>query len=244
LPPGTETNNRFRRVFIPTYERWVGTRANPWVIPDHVAIPVLQTIWDAVYMADGVEWTFKANDPVFLCVCTQTHSLSGTTYCLPVLHRSTNSTAEIMVEEFFEFSGESLESLDGRQEWATGMLDSFKSPFIVRVFAAHLVRLAGAIDTDLDVEGFSSTQKYPSRGALALATATVERVLQLWANGEMGPPLKTYMKAAPRLNPANGDIFTFSADVWAAPTTNYYKSITQMKPSSLEAIVEAANTFL
>ncbi|KAH8995780.1 hypothetical protein EDB86DRAFT_2920271 [Lactarius hatsudake] len=89
----------------------------------------------------------------------------------------------------------------------------------------------------------ANTQKFPK----------VERVLQLWANGEMDAPVtvptkrkfkKTYMKAAPRLNPADGDISKFSSDVWATPTTNYYKSIAKMKPGSLEAIVKAANTFL
>ncbi|KAI9431567.1 hypothetical protein H4582DRAFT_2084871 [Lactarius indigo] len=39
LPPGAEENNRFHTVFIPTYKWWVGTQANPWVIPDDVAIP-------------------------------------------------------------------------------------------------------------------------------------------------------------------------------------------------------------
>ncbi|KAH9170847.1 hypothetical protein EDB89DRAFT_1238786 [Lactarius sanguifluus] len=257
LPPGAENNNRFRRVFIPTFERWFGTRANPWVVSTFVAIPVLQTIWDAVYMEDGVEWTFEANDPVIYCI----------SQCLDEWRASFKSTAEIMVEEFFESSGASLKSSDARQEWAANMLHNFKfvfgedekgkrrlmhSPFIVRVFAAHLVRIAGAIDIDPAVEGVSSTQKYPPRGALALATAAVERVLQLWANGEMDAPVtvpskrkfkKTYMKAAPRLNPADGDISKFS-DVWAAPTTNYYKSIAKMKPGSLEAIVKAANTFL
>ncbi|KAH9023836.1 hypothetical protein EDB85DRAFT_300801 [Lactarius pseudohatsudake] len=261
LPPGADTNNRFRRVFIPTYERWVGTRANPWLIPDHVAIPVLQTIWDAVYMEDGVEWTFKANDPLFDCV----------NRCLCEWRASFKSTAEIMFEQFFEFSECSY---DERQEWAADALDNFKfvwgtdekgnrrfmhSPFILWVFAAHLISIAGAIDIEegLEVEGLpasaSSTQKYPPRGALALATAAVERVLQLWANGEMDAPVtvptkrkfkKTYLTAAPRLNPANGDISTFSAGVWAAPTTNYYKSIAKVKLARLEAIVEEANTFL
>ncbi|KAH9034007.1 hypothetical protein EDB83DRAFT_1784674 [Lactarius deliciosus] len=260
LPPGAETNNRFRRVFIPTYERWVGTRANTWVIPDHVAIPVLQTIWDAVYMEDGVEWTFKANDPVFYCVNRR----------LCEWRASFKSTAEIMFEQFFEFS---MFSYDERQEWAADELDNLKfvwgndekgkrrfmhSPFILRVFAAHLISIAGAIDIeDLEVDGLpasaSSTQKYPPRGALALATAAVERVLQLWANGEMDAPVtvpakrkfkKTYLTGAPRLNPVNGDISTFSADVWAAPTTNYYKSIAKVKPARLEAIVKEANIFL
>ena len=67
LPPGAEENNRFRGVFIPTYERWVGTQANPWVIPDDVAIPVLQAIWDTVYK--DVPWTVNANDCVFERVC-------------------------------------------------------------------------------------------------------------------------------------------------------------------------------
>ena len=63
LPSGAEDGNRFRAVFIPTYERWVGSQANPWLIPDHVATRTLQTIWDAVYLT--VPWTVRANDCVF-----------------------------------------------------------------------------------------------------------------------------------------------------------------------------------
>lgn len=63
LPPGTEEGNVFRAVFIPTYLRWVGTQANPWVIPDDVAVGVLQTIWDTIYYP--TEWTVQANDCVF-----------------------------------------------------------------------------------------------------------------------------------------------------------------------------------
>jgi hypothetical protein len=67
LPSGAEVGNMFRGTFIPTYERWVGTQANPWVIPDDVAIKTLQAIWDVVYLA--VPWTVKANDCVFERVC-------------------------------------------------------------------------------------------------------------------------------------------------------------------------------
>jgi hypothetical protein len=63
LPSGAEDDNMFRGTFIPTYERWVGTQANPWVIPDDVAIKTLQAIWDAIYLA--VPWTVKPNDCVF-----------------------------------------------------------------------------------------------------------------------------------------------------------------------------------
>ncbi|KAF8257338.1 hypothetical protein EI94DRAFT_1818204 [Lactarius quietus] len=44
LPPGATVHNRFHRVFIPTYERWVGTLENPWFIPDDVAVKTMQSI--------------------------------------------------------------------------------------------------------------------------------------------------------------------------------------------------------
>jgi hypothetical protein len=67
LPAGADNNNQFRLVFIPTYERWVGMQANPWVIPDGTAIQVLQTIWDAVYV--DAPYTVTAGDTVFERVC-------------------------------------------------------------------------------------------------------------------------------------------------------------------------------
>jgi hypothetical protein len=63
FPIAAEDENRFRGVFIPTYERWVGTQANPWVIPDDVAITTLQIIWDTIY--PDVPWTVIAGDCVF-----------------------------------------------------------------------------------------------------------------------------------------------------------------------------------
>ena len=56
----------FCRFFLPTYVRWVGAQANPWVLPDDVAINILQTIWDSIYLA--VPYTVKINDAVFIRV--------------------------------------------------------------------------------------------------------------------------------------------------------------------------------
>ena len=68
LPAAVDDDNQFRLAFIPTYERWVGTQANPWVIPDHVAIKALQAIWDTIYV--GLPYTVTAGDAVFDRVCT------------------------------------------------------------------------------------------------------------------------------------------------------------------------------
>ena len=64
LPVGAELHNRFRGIFIPTYERWVGMQSNPWLITDDVALPVLQDIWDTIYDND-VPWTVTVGDCVF-----------------------------------------------------------------------------------------------------------------------------------------------------------------------------------
>jgi hypothetical protein len=67
LPAGADDNNRFQVVFIPTYKRWVGMQANPWVIPDSTAIQVLQAMWDAIYV--DAPYTVIAGDVVFEHVC-------------------------------------------------------------------------------------------------------------------------------------------------------------------------------
>ena len=64
LPDGAELYNRFRRIFIPTYEHWVGMQSNPWLITDDVAVLVLQAIWDTIY-ENNVPWMVTAGDCVF-----------------------------------------------------------------------------------------------------------------------------------------------------------------------------------
>jgi hypothetical protein len=85
----------------------------------------------------------------------------------------------------------------------------------------------------------------------------VERTLQLWANGDMKTPNgervkkstnKPTIKAASKLNPNTGVVSNvssnFSAENWAAVTSNYYRSIDKMKLTSLEEIVRLAMKFM
>jgi hypothetical protein len=75
LPAGAEVHNLFRAVFVPTYERWVGMQANPWVIPDPDAIEALQTIWDAIYVDLPFTVTGGSGDAVFERVSSLTSDL-------------------------------------------------------------------------------------------------------------------------------------------------------------------------
>ncbi|KAH8984333.1 hypothetical protein EDB92DRAFT_1950889 [Lactarius akahatsu] len=267
LPPGAEENNRFRAVFIPTYEWWVRTQANPWVIPDDVAIPVLQSIWDVVY--DDVPWVIYANDCVFERVMQHLYEWRS----------SFRSIADVMIEQFFECKDyrESFKDYDTCQAWAEDMLADCKfiwekvdqrsglmcAPFILQVFATHLNSTAGAAEvpalraTGVN-EGASIVAKYPPKGALALAAAAVERTLKLWADGEMevlqaADPMKKQankpsIKVASKLNPLTGIVSNvasnFSAENWAAKTNNYFKSINKMKLDSLEEVVQLAMPFM
>ncbi|KAI9431278.1 hypothetical protein H4582DRAFT_1822671 [Lactarius indigo] len=267
--PGAEENNRFRAVFIPTYERWVRTQANPWVIPDDVAISVLQSIWDVVY--ENAPWVVSANDCVFERVTQRLYEWRS----------SFKSAANIMVEQFFECEEyrNLFEDYNARQAWAEDMLVDCKfvwavvdndersrlmcAPFILQVFTTHLNSTAGAEEvpalsaTGID-KGASAVAKYPPKGALALAAAAVERTLQLWADGDMevlhaAEPVKKSanklsIKAASKLNPSTRIVSNitskFSAENWGAATNNYFKSINKMKPSSLEEVVRLATPFM
>jgi hypothetical protein len=59
---------------------------------------------------------------------------------------------------------------------------------------------------------------------------------------------KPSIKAASRLNPLTGIVSNatskFSADNWGSATKNYYISINDMNPGSLEEIVQLATPFM
>jgi hypothetical protein len=49
LPGGAHDNNDWRKRFITTYEKWLGMRAEPWIISERENVAALQAIWNVVY---------------------------------------------------------------------------------------------------------------------------------------------------------------------------------------------------
>jgi hypothetical protein len=49
LPHGVHDNGDWYKKFIPTYNKWLGTRVTPWIIDEVESIGALQVIWRAVY---------------------------------------------------------------------------------------------------------------------------------------------------------------------------------------------------
>jgi hypothetical protein len=137
LPFGAEDDNMFCGVFIPTYERWVRTQANPWVIPDDIAIKTLQVIWDSIYLA--MPWTVKANNCVFEHVHfsifftfkkgrgqMSSNSRSSLGCAAPLKWCSSfKSAADIMLKQFFNHKSNCVifEDYNTHKMWVEDMLD-------------------------------------------------------------------------------------------------------------------------
>ena len=63
LPRGVDDNDDWYKKFIPTYNKWLGTRVKPWVIDEDESIAALQVIWKAVY--PRIDYVIDANCLVY-----------------------------------------------------------------------------------------------------------------------------------------------------------------------------------
>jgi len=63
LPSGCQTNDAWRRAFIPSYLRWAGVQEDSWTLNDEKALKAMQLIWNAIY-EQKVQYTITLNDPV------------------------------------------------------------------------------------------------------------------------------------------------------------------------------------
>jgi hypothetical protein len=66
LPQGALENNDWRKKFIPTYEKWLGARAGPWVNNEDKNLAAMQAIWNAVY--PHIDYTIEVDGPVYWIV--------------------------------------------------------------------------------------------------------------------------------------------------------------------------------
>jgi hypothetical protein len=67
LPAGAQDQDVWRKLFIPTYARWLGRFAELWNIDEAKELVALQQIWDTIYRLT-IQYTIKANDAVVAIV--------------------------------------------------------------------------------------------------------------------------------------------------------------------------------
>ena len=66
LPQGAQLNNAWRKRFITTYEKWLGTHSEPWEVAEKDSCEALQLIWNAVY--PHIDYVVDADGAVFYIV--------------------------------------------------------------------------------------------------------------------------------------------------------------------------------
>jgi hypothetical protein len=66
LPQGAQVNNAWRKKFITTYEKWLGTRSEPWDVAEKDSCEALQLIWNTIY--PHIDYVVDADGPVFYIV--------------------------------------------------------------------------------------------------------------------------------------------------------------------------------
>jgi hypothetical protein len=65
LPIGCQDDNRFRKVFLPTWYKFCGQQDDPFAIPDAVAKDAMQEIWDRSYKKYLPPHKITVDGPVF-----------------------------------------------------------------------------------------------------------------------------------------------------------------------------------
>ena len=63
LPPGSEEDNRWDGVFLPTLYKYLGSRQDPFLWQDEFAVETLQEIWNVVYLG-RIKWNVRPYDLV------------------------------------------------------------------------------------------------------------------------------------------------------------------------------------
>ncbi|EMD30361.1 hypothetical protein CERSUDRAFT_78836, partial [Gelatoporia subvermispora B] len=171
--PGWISSTKWK-IFIATYEKWVGQQPKPFSIETYDSIKAMQDIYDLMYGA-AYPREIDTDDPIFI-VAEQ--------WAAEYRHGFT-SISYIMLEAYFRLAqdGRDYKIMDNRTYFAramlkngqflyehnTGTLDdpvlsgAARSVWVARAFAHHLSRTAWA----LDVPGW--VNEAPPLGALILA---------------------------------------------------------------------------
>ncbi|KAI0276550.1 hypothetical protein BC826DRAFT_1192694 [Russula brevipes] len=149
LPEGTLDNNDWQKRFITTYEKWLGTHAEPWVVGENENLAALQAIWNVVY--PHIDHVIDADGPVYY-IANQRASEWRSSF---------GSAAVAMLKSSFDSENFSREDkittadhllrnnkfmyVDTTGASQTEYRGLFRSPWILHLFAGHYDSISGAI---------------------------------------------------------------------------------------------------
>ncbi|EIW78818.1 hypothetical protein CONPUDRAFT_155537 [Coniophora puteana RWD-64-598 SS2] len=193
LPAHARNNNRWARVFIPTFLAWLACQKEVWGPSNKKVLAALRNVWHAVYNEDLPSEQDSIRGAVFT-LCKQRANEWRSNF---------GSTATSVLSLSFAdegmFGNDEAESQ--RTEYAAGLLvgnafmyenvpedgskpsGNFRSPLYASVLATHRAAIRGRIRVP---EYDDEQDDYVPRGALTLACAATERACQLGSNNQLG----------------------------------------------------------
>ncbi|GBE78452.1 hypothetical protein SCP_0113410 [Sparassis crispa] len=252
LPRGAARGNRWRGMFVPTFQEYIGSLRDPWLLDDSEIIVVLQAIWDAVYKFD-IQYTVDTDGPVFALAMQRVYEYRS----------GFGSSAMNHLESIFKSSKLYRDSLDEHAKFARAMLSKlrfawenadsndqskFKGLFcgvlVLKTLAWHYTSINNHA---VHVPGLYNNEDHVGIvGAVALATAAVERILVLWKThsimleGGKSVILK-------KLNPTTGKLSRkstlFSDANYGSKTREYAQSAANLTAARMVKVVEKARDY-
>ncbi|KAL7278943.1 hypothetical protein ACG7TL_006775 [Trametes sanguinea] len=245
LPEGAHRNSLWKAKFLPTFIKALGTREDPWNVPDIEMVALLQSIWDAVY-EDQPRHSVKVNDVV--------HALA--TQRMYEWRSAFGSAAKDSFESFFASLPADFPDIESRRQFCASIKSGrvffkdpegsskqglYRSPFVIAALAVHMNAINGAIE----VQGLYSTvsDQYPY-GAIGLAAAAAYRMCVLWDLGKLGYNDSGQLRLINDKDSVSGKVkkkdTDFSSNNFSRTTSQCARSARKLQPASLDQIVDDA----
>ncbi|KAL7280188.1 hypothetical protein ACG7TL_006607 [Trametes sanguinea] len=261
LPEGAHHNSLWKAKFLPTFIKALGTREDPWNVPDVEMVALLQSIWNAVY-EDQPRHTVKVNDVVHALVRALlisgfiTLTNSEATQRMYEWRSAFGSAAKDSFESFFASLPADFPDTESRRQFCASIKSGrvffkdpegsskqglYRSPFVIAALAVHMNAINGAIE----VQGLYSTasDQYPY-GAIGLAAAAAYRMCVLWDLGKLGYNDSGQLRLINDKDSISGKVkkkdTDFSSNNFSRTTSQCARSARKLQPASLDQIVDDA----
>ncbi|KAF8257622.1 hypothetical protein EI94DRAFT_1817313 [Lactarius quietus] len=246
----------YQHEVVPSIWHWAaGNAPDPFNIDGSEMVSALKAIWNCVYSNDVV-----FDPPTVVSLTNQQFSewrngfTSAATSALTSLfasdtdyqeHEARVALATDMVEHYHFLFSESV--LDNHELW----MGMWHGPLLLQVFASHFNAISSRVPIP---ELGSKSQGY--NGAMALAAAAIERMLNLVANCEINirffikdkESTGTKCKRRPskamvwKVVQLNGPPQPFSDFLWGGATRDFMSSLEQVPHDAMTRIVEEAKS--
>ncbi|KAH7917068.1 hypothetical protein BV22DRAFT_1135727 [Leucogyrophana mollusca] len=256
LPAGCNNGSQWRGILIPTYAKWYGTLSTPWGTKPAIETKTLRWLWDATF--DGtIPATFEEEGPIhYVSGQRMTEWRSGIASAslmsitsLVSMDPSCRTKEGLIAFGEFWLADKRYLFKDISADDKSGYTGMWQSHFILKVFAAHLHFIQGAIDVPELAD-----HDFTPKGALALSAVSLHRAFTLITEGKLTFSVET-TKPKQKKNSASGSSKpvwkakihageTFSFARWGFETRHLLKAAKQIPPHVWDAIIADAQQYV